>query len=171
MTTTRKGKSAAPVASGADPESGLASFIDKFEPRLATLIRACRAKLRKIFPSAVEVVYDNYNFFVIGYSPTGRPSDTVVSLAAAANGVGLSFYHGATVPDPLHLLQGNGAQNRFIRLPEAAVLDRPEVRDLIARAVAQAKVPFAAGTAGSTVIKSVSARQRPRRKGTGAAGS
>ena len=56
-----------------------------------------RRALRKRFPSANEIVYDNYNFFVIGYSPTERPSDTIVSLAAAANGVGLSFYRGATV--------------------------------------------------------------------------
>ncbi len=65
----------------------LASFIAKFEPATAKLIRDCRAELRKRLPTAIELVYDNYNFFVIGYSATGRPSDCIVSLAAAANGV------------------------------------------------------------------------------------
>src|SRR6266540_1510064 len=88
--------------SKADVETRLASFLAKFEPAIADRIRACRTALRAIFPTAVEVVYDNYNFFVIGYSSTGRPSDSIVSLAAASNGVGLSFYHGSTLPDPDH---------------------------------------------------------------------
>ena len=41
-----------------------------------------------------------YNFFVIGYSSTERPSDCIVTLASNAKGVGLSFYYGSTLPDP-----------------------------------------------------------------------
>lgn len=145
------------------PATQLASFIDKFEPGMAERIRACRAALRKRFPSANEIVYDNYNFFVIGYSPTERPSDTIVSLAAGANGVGLSFYHGATIPDPHELFQGSGAQNRFIRLESAGRLSDPQVAELIDAAEAQSKVPFAQEK-GRLIIKSISAKQRPRRK-------
>src|SRR5580700_5374705 len=129
---------------------------------MAKLINSVRAALRKRFPTANEIVYDNYNFFVIGYSPTERPSDTIVSLAANAKGVGLSFYHGATLPDPRGLLQGSGTQNRFIRLPDAATLQRPEVEALIRAAVAQAK-PLPATGRGTLVIRSVSAKQRSRR--------
>jgi hypothetical protein len=50
------------------------------------------------FPTANELVHDNYNFFVIGYSPTERPSDAIVSMAARANGLGLCFIHGAKLP-------------------------------------------------------------------------
>src|SRR5207249_1194656 len=76
--------------SQADVEAQLASFVAKFDPAIADCIRAYRAALRNMLPTAVEVVYDNYNFFVIGYSPTARPSDTILSLAAGSNGVGLS---------------------------------------------------------------------------------
>ena len=82
----------------ADAERRLASFIQKFEPRQRTLIRGARAALRRRLRSANELVYDNYNFFVIGYSPTERPSDAILSIAAAANGVGLCFIHGAALP-------------------------------------------------------------------------
>src|SRR3954447_21572570 len=99
----------------ADAETQLDSFIDKFDPKHQAVIRSVRKLLRKRFPTANEIVYDNYNFFVIGYSPTERPSDTIVSIAGAANGIGLSFYHGATLPDPQKLLQGSGNQNRFLR--------------------------------------------------------
>jgi len=147
-----------------DPETRLQDFIEKFESEHQTLIRAVRRKLRKRFPTAVELVYDNYNFFVIGYSPTERPSDALVSIAAGANGVGLCFIRGARLPDPHKILLGSGKQTRFIRLPSATVLDRPEVEALLAAAVADAKMPFPSGGRGTLVIRSVSAKQRARRR-------
>src|SRR5215475_1764180 len=104
------------------PEKQLQGFIGKFAPKDQRLIKAVRTAVRKRFPTANELVYDNYNFFVIGYSPTERPSDAIVSIAARANGIGLCFIHGAKLPDPKRLLLGSGKQTRFIRLESAAVL-------------------------------------------------
>ena len=145
-------------------EQQLAEFIDKFDPAHATLIRECRGVLRRLLPTAVELVYDNYNFFVIGYCSTPRASDCIVSIAAAANGVGLSFYYGATLPDPHGRLQGKGTQNRFVRVPRVDVLSDPVLLALIAAAVAQARTALPVSGNGSLVIQSVSAKQRPRRK-------
>lgn len=102
---------------------------------------------------------------MIGYSPTSRPSDSVLSIAAGANGVGLCFIRGAKLADPKKLLQGSGNQTRFIRLESAAVLERREVKALIAAALAEAD-PMPKAGAGKTIIRSVSAKQRPRRKST-----
>jgi hypothetical protein len=148
----------------AEGEKQLKSFIDRFDPKHQALIRAVRKAIRKRLSSANELVWDNYNFFVIGYSATERPSDSVVAIAAAANGVGLSFYRGATLPDPRGILLGSGSQNRFIRLESASTLVRPEVEALIAAAVAQNKTPLPASGKGKLIIRSVSAKQRPRRK-------
>lgn len=145
------------------PAVQLTAFIAKFDPRIAKLIRSCRAALRKRFPTATELVYDNYNFFVIGYSATDRPSDCIVSLAANAKGAGLSFYYGATLPDPENILLGSGNQNRFIRLESAATLAQPAVQALVKAAIAQAKTPLPSTGSGRTIIKSISAKQRPRR--------
>ena len=139
------------------------AFIRKFEPKVGKVIVACRAELRRLLPSAIELVYDNYNFFVIGYATSERASDTIVSLATAANGVGLSFYYGATLSDPNKLLLGSGKQNRFIRLPNVEPLKSPDVLALVQSAVKQAKNPLQSQGGGYTVIKSVSAKQRPRR--------
>jgi hypothetical protein len=62
---------AAPTA--ADAEGQLRRFIDRFEPSHRALIRAVRRALRKRLPTANELAYDNYHFFVIGYGPTERP--------------------------------------------------------------------------------------------------
>ena len=146
------------------PEEQLQGFIAKFEPKHQALIRSLRRVLRKRLPAANELVYDNYNFFVIGYSSTERPSDCIVSIAAAANGVGLAFYYGARLTDPHQLLQGSGNQNRFLRLDSAAILARPEVEAIIAAAVAYGKTPLAPSGRGKLIIRSISAQQRPRRK-------
>jgi hypothetical protein len=105
----------------------LAGFIAKFDPAMQKRIKAARAAMRRRLPSANELVYDNYNFFVIGYSASERPSDCLLSLAANAKGIVLSFYYGSSLPDPAGVLQGSGSQNRFIRLESAAMLQRPEV--------------------------------------------
>jgi hypothetical protein len=120
--------------------------------------------LRKRLPTANELVYDNYNFFVIGYCSTERPSDCILSIAAGANGVGLSFYHGATLADPHRLLLGSGSQNRFLRIESAQTLLRPEVEDLIAAAIEQAQRPLPEKGRGRLIIRSISKKQRPRRK-------
>ncbi len=120
--------------------------------------------MRKLLPTAIELVYDNYNFFVIGYSPTERASDAIFSIAAASNGVGLAFLQGASLPDAKHLLQGSGKKNRFLRLPTLAPLKSRDVRELIEAALAHAKTPLSSSGESYMIIKSVSAKQRPRRK-------
>ena len=146
-----------------DAEAQLKGFIAKFAPGHQTLIREVRRALRRRFPTALELVYDNYNFFVIGYCSSERPSDCIVSMAASANGVGLCFTHGASLPDPAKILLGSGKQTRFIRLESAEVLERPEVETLLALAADHAKTPLPASGKGRLVIRSVSAKQRPRR--------
>jgi Domain of unknown function (DU1801) len=155
---------ATPTESSVDAERQLKTFIAKFEPRHQTLIRAVRKALRKRFPTGYELAYDNYNFFVIGYGSTERPSDAIVSMAAGSNGIGLCFIHGASLPDPHKILLGSGNQTRFIRLESVDVLTRPEVEALLAVAIARAKTPLPSRGRGRLIIRSVSAKQRPRRR-------
>ncbi|MFZ3264843.1 MAG: hypothetical protein WA172_12655 [Terriglobales bacterium] len=158
-------KPAKPAAS-APPATQLAGFIAKFDPKIARVIRSARQVLRKRHPTTNELVYDNYNFFVIGFSTTERPSDCMFSLAANAKGVGLSFYYGSTLPDPHKILLGSGNQNRFIRLESAATLAKPEVQELLLAAVAQADPPLRRSGQSRLIIRSVAAKQRPRRLAT-----
>ncbi len=108
--------------STASPAAQLAGFIDKYDPAVGKLARPARAAMRKRLPTALELVYDNYQFLAIGYSATERASDCIVSLAVSPKGVALSFYYGASIPDPAGVLLGSGNQNRFVRLESAATL-------------------------------------------------
>ncbi|MFZ0793864.1 MAG: hypothetical protein WAM65_08850, partial [Candidatus Korobacteraceae bacterium] len=93
-----------------------------------------------------------------------RTGGTILSMAADGNGVGLHFFRGTSLPDPQHILLGSGTQNRFVRLESAATLERPEVAALIAAAVKQAETPLPASGPGKLIIRSISPKQRPRRK-------
>jgi hypothetical protein len=147
-----------------DAERQLDEFIGKFSEEHQKLIRDVRKAMRKRIPTANEMVYDNYNFFVIGYSPNDRPSDAIFSIVGGANGVSICFIQGARLEDADKLLSGGGVQTRFLRVESAKDLARPEVEALIAAAIAQAKTPLKATGRGTLVIRSVSGKQRPRRK-------
>ena len=92
-----------------------------------------------------------------------KASEAIFSLAAQAKGVSLCFLHGAGLPDPKGLLKGSGNLVRNIRLETAATLDRAEVRALMKSALERAKTPIDPKGAHRLIIKSVSAKQRPRR--------
>jgi Domain of unknown function (DU1801) len=151
------------TSSGTTPAKQLAAFIARYDPPVAKLARAARSALRKRFPTAIEQVYDNYQFLAIGFCTTERTSDCLVSLAVSPKGVALSFYYGAELPDPHKILLGDGKQNRYVRLESVATLATPAIVALLSAAVAQAKTPLAPAKRGRTIIKSVSIKQRPRR--------
>jgi hypothetical protein len=146
----------------ASPAKQLAGFLARFDPPIATMARAARAKLRRRLPRAIEMVYDNYNALAIGYSATPRPSDAIVSIVIYPRVVNLCFLQGRHLADPTGLLRGDGNQVRSLRLDAgAAMLDTPPVRALLAEAIAFGDTPFA-GT-HRLVIRAISAKQRPRR--------
>ena len=139
-------------------------FLRKYDPAVAAEAKKSLAKLRKLIPNAVEMVYDNYNALVIGFCPGMRPSEAILSIALMPQWVSLCFLQGAGLPDPEQRLEGSGNVARHIKLKSGAVtLDEPGVRTLIAEALKRAKVPIRVGQKRQFIIKSVSAKQRPRR--------
>ena len=55
------------------PARRVAGFIARFDPSIARLVRASRTALRKRFPTAVELVYDNYNALAMAGARTSGP--------------------------------------------------------------------------------------------------
>ena len=145
-------------------EAQLRTLIANFAPAHLRLIGAMRRWLRKRLPTAHEVVYEYHDFFVISYSPNERGYEGVLAIRASANGVRLYFNCGKELPDPAKLLQGSGNQTRWIHLEGASTLARPAVARLINEAIARNRVPFARTGRGPVVIRSVSAKQRRRRR-------
>ena len=161
-------RATAVAPSTAPPAQQLAGFLARFDPSIVRTVHAGRAKLRKLLPGAVELVYDNYNALAIGFSPTQRPTDAVVGLAIYPRWVNLYFMRGAGLTDPKKLLRGSGSLGRFLTLSrDAAELDTSDVRALLRAAIKEDSVPLPWSARPSLVIRSVSRKQRPRRAKVG----
>jgi hypothetical protein len=120
--------------------------------------------MRKRVPGGIEFVYDNYNALVFGYGPTERVSDAVLSLAVFPEWVTLCLLKGAKLADPKKLLKGGGNIVRNVRLNAPSQLDDPDVQGLVTEAIRTATPPFPiGGKSPKTIVKSISAKQRPRR--------
>lgn len=155
----RKGK----LTTGPAADRALDRFIARYAPAVQRLAKAVLAKMRARLPGAVELVYDNYNALVVGFGANDRPSEAVFSIALFPRWVTLCFIWGAGLPDPAGLLAGGGNQVRHLRLSSADVLDDPRVKKLMAEAVRRSAQPFVRDAPRQIIVKSVSARQRPRR--------
>jgi hypothetical protein len=141
----------------------LDSFLAKFTPEMAAFARRALVRMRKRLPNAIEMVYDNYNALVIGFVPNERPSDAIFSLAIFPRKIALCFLQGAKLPDPHKRLKGSGNVARNVTLDNLSLLDDPQISALMNQALLRAKVRMDPKQKRKLVIRSISAKQRPRR--------
>jgi hypothetical protein len=161
MSTSQPGTQS--VAERRSAEAEVRALIAKLSPAHLRLIGAVRRWLRKRLPTAHELVYEYRDWFVISYSPNEHGYEGVLAIRASADDVKLYFNRGKELPDPAKLLRGSG-KTRSIHLEGASTLARPAVARLIEEAIARNRVPFALTGRGPVVIRSASAKQRPRGK-------
>jgi len=144
-------------------ESKISVFLGKYTPEVESQLRDARTRLRARIRRGYELIYDNYNALVFGISPTERASGAFLSVAGYPRWVTLFFLNGTNLHDPSGLLEVQGKQVRAIRLKHPADINRPDVEALIAQSVRPHESALLAAPALTTIIKSVSVKQRPRR--------
>ena len=135
-------------------EKQLAGFIKKFDSKNAGIPRGIARAFAQPPMSWFTTIT---TFFVIGYCSTERPSDCIPCCSTKR--VGLSFYHGATLPDPHKLLLGSGSQNRFMRIESPAKFNAQRLRNLSLPPSNGLKVRGSGR--GKLVIRSISKKQKP----------
>ena len=151
-----------------NPETQLASFFAKYDPAIAKLGKALRAKLRGRLPGLFEVVYlyENQEALVISYSPTEKGYAAPFSLGVYPGEVKLFFANGpvlAKKSDQHRLLQGSGKMVRYVVLEKAADFDRAEIQALMAAGIEMAKLRLDPRAKGSMVIRAEAQKQRALR--------
>jgi len=153
-----------PPVTPRSPKAQLDSFLAKFSPEVRRVAAAALVKMRSRLPGSCELVYDNYNALAIGFGPSDRASDAIFSIAVFPRWASLFFLQSGTeLQDPAGLLEGKGTRARHIKLTSAADLDSAPVRALMRQALALAEVPLDRRARRRLVVKSISAKQRPRR--------
>lgn len=146
------------------PKAQLAGFLAKFSPDVRAVATASLTKMRRRLPGSMELVYDNYNALAIGFSPSERASETIFSIAVFPRWVSLFFLQSGTkLFDPKGVLKGSGTKVRHIVLESAEDLDKKEIQALMKEELARASKAIDSKARNRIIIKSISAKQRPRR--------
>lgn len=154
-------------ARGTNAEKQLASLFARYEPAMARLGKALRAKLRKRLPGLFEIVYmyETQEALVISYSPTENGYDGLCGISVYPRCVKLFFGQGAQLSksDPNKLLEGSGKTVRHVVLNSVADFDRPEIEVLMTAALKLAKLRLDSGAKGSVILRVEAQQQRASR--------
>ena len=118
-----------------------------------------------LYPTANELIYDNYNAVAFGWSPTDKVGHTFCSIAVGRTSynVHFGFYWGSQIADPKKILIGEGNQYRYILVKSKEDFPKTYIIKLLKEAYANslAKVKDKKQLMeGMTVTKSISAKKR-----------
>jgi hypothetical protein len=105
-------------------------YINSYTPELQAIIRTLREVARKSMPEAHEMIYHA----AIGYSLTQSPFDRICYIAPQKNYVNLGFFFGSHLPDPQHVLVGEGKRMRHIKIRSVADASNPALEQVMKEA-------------------------------------
>lgn len=102
-------------------------------PAVAELARAARELLLSELPEARQEFNPGWGGYLM-FKPAFQGSNAVCWLTSHSKHVSIGFAQGAALSDPAGLLEGKGKHSRQVRVKSPEVLERPELRRLIAEA-------------------------------------
>src|SRR2546422_299927 len=98
------------------PPAELIKFLKPYDAEVRDLALSLRSLVLEEMAPCYENIYDAYSAVAIGYGPTDRLQDGVFHIAVYSHHVNLGFNDGATLDDPLGILEGGGTRIRHITI-------------------------------------------------------
>ncbi|HTU68339.1 MAG TPA: DUF1801 domain-containing protein [Steroidobacteraceae bacterium] len=109
---------------------------------LADIARHWFAEMRRCGPDVTELLHDGH--------PTACVDDAAFGYVNVfTSHVNIGFFHGASLPDPTRILQGDGRFMRHVKARPDALSDRAALQALIHAAYADIKAKLAAERAST----------------------
>jgi hypothetical protein len=103
------------------------------DPAVADLARRACALVTDVLPDPVVSVDADQ----VGFGTAPGYKGLYFTVAPHRAHVTLGIARGAALPDPAGLMEGTGKVHRHVKIREAADLERPELRALLAAALAR----------------------------------
>ncbi|MCI0612199.1 DUF1801 domain-containing protein [bacterium] len=143
----------------------LLKFLKPFDKEIQDRALLLREFVWDLYPTANELIYDNYNALAFGWSPTDRVGHVFCSIAVgrSSNNVHFGFYWGSELDDPKKILLGGGNQYRYILVKSISEFPKAYIKKLVKQAYANsmAKVKDKKQLMQcKTITKSISAKKR-----------
>ena len=113
------------------PLSHLDTFLERTPPHLQDIVFELRNIITTVTPTATEVIlWKGISYY---FKERGGPiSAGICQINVLEDHVRLGFIHGAFLPDPKGLLEGDRKYKRFARLCSYESTPWDDLRDLIA---------------------------------------
>ena len=101
-------------------------------------LRTCEAVLELLPDAVVTVGTQNPRFgTTVGFGAAAGYKGLYFTVTPQRTHVTLGIAYGAGLPDPSGLMEGTGRVHRHVKLRQLQDLDRPELRQLMAAAIAR----------------------------------
>ena len=112
------------------PTTFIERHFQHIQPQLLDIVLELRSLIAQAAPNAVEIIRRK-DITYIDEKRGGPVSGGVCLIDMQADHIRLAFIHGAFLPDPQRLLQGNGLYKRFIKLTSFDDAPWDAIKDLI----------------------------------------
>lgn len=144
----------------------LLKFLKPFPVEVQEIALWLRDWVWDLYPSANEIIYDNYNALAVGWAITDRLGTGFCNIAVGRSSynVHFGFIQGANLTDPDKILLGQGNQYRYILVKKKTDLPKAYFKKLIKQAYTNALVNVKEkdeNIRGLTIVKSVVKAKRP----------
>ena len=108
------------------------------EPELRLISESLRGAIASLHGDFLEVVWPRQKIASFGVGPK-KMTEHYAYIAVLGGHVNLGFYHGASLSDPVGLLEGSGKKLRHVKLRSAAASKSPSITALLREAIADRK--------------------------------
>ena len=115
-------------------QSDIEKFLTGYAAEVRGLALAARDFLAAALPGAEETLDETAKVIGYGYGPGYK--GVVCTLLLSKTGVKLGIAHGASLPDPRQLMQGEGKVHRHVPLRTTSDLKQPGLKALLKAALA-----------------------------------
>jgi hypothetical protein len=111
-------------------------------------------------PNAHEFLWDATNAVSLVYTPSDRWQDGICHVAVYTRHVNLGLNQGATLADPLGILEGTGSHIRHVRFAVGDDTGAAWIDDYVGRAMEQVEMAPTDGDGGTTIRVSAGPKRR-----------
>src|SRR5215203_765221 len=146
----------------------LKKFLSVFSKEQQEMALWLREFVWDLYPSANELIYDNYNALAFGWSPTDRVGHTFCNIAIGrtSKNIHFGFYWGTEIADPEKRLIGNGNQYRYLLVKNKKDFPKIYVKKLLKDAYTNSVLKVKDQSQfmkGQTITKSISTVKREKK--------
>jgi len=151
-----------------DQTTDLLKFLKPFEEDVKDIVLWLREFVWDLYPTANELIYDNYNALAFGWSPTDRVGHTFCNIAVGrtSKNIHFGFYWGSQIADPEKRLIGNGNQYRYFLVKSKKDFPKTYVKKLLKDAYINSVLKVKDQSQimeGQTITKSISRVKREKK--------